>query len=64
MSKPLRIGIAGLGTVGGGTLKILSEHGDMLASRCGRTRFIISADFRPKIKTSIIPTPHQLGPLV
>jgi homoserine dehydrogenase len=35
MSGALRIGIAGLGTVGAGTLRLLQEHGDILAQRCG-----------------------------
>ena len=28
MTQPLRIGIAGLGTVGAGTVKLLQEHRD------------------------------------
>ena len=36
MTTPLRIGIAGLGTVGAGTLRLLQEHGALLAERCGR----------------------------
>ena len=36
MTKPLRIGIAGLGTVGIGTLKVLSAHAEMFASRAPR----------------------------
>lgn len=36
MTKPLRIGIAGLGTVGAGTLSIIEAHGKLLAARCGR----------------------------
>ena len=36
MTSPLRIGIAGLGTVGAGTLRLLQEHRDILAQRCGR----------------------------
>ena len=36
MNGPLRIGVAGLGTVGAGTLRLLQEHGDILAQRCGR----------------------------
>jgi homoserine dehydrogenase len=32
----LRIGVAGLGTVGTGTVRLLREHGDVLAQRCGR----------------------------
>jgi len=36
VSAPLRIGIAGLGTVGGGTLELLRRHATALAERCGR----------------------------
>ncbi len=36
MSKDLRVGIAGLGTVGGGTVRLLLENADLLAARCGR----------------------------
>ena len=42
MTKPLRIGIAGLGTVGAGTLGIIEAHGKLLAARCGR-HFLVSA---------------------
>ena len=33
---PLRLGIAGLGTVGGGVVRLVQQHGDLLAARCGR----------------------------
>lgn len=36
MTKPLRLGIAGLGTVGAGVVRILQAHGDLLAARTGR----------------------------
>ena len=36
MSKALRLGIAGLGTVGGGVLDILGRHGNLVAARAGR----------------------------
>lgn len=36
MTKPLRLGIAGLGTVGGGLVRLLAAHGDRLALRTGR----------------------------
>jgi len=36
MKDPLRIGIAGLGTVGAGVVKLLTENGDLIAARCGR----------------------------
>ena len=34
--KPLRLGVAGLGTVGSGLLTLLKEHGSAIAARCGR----------------------------
>src|SRR5262249_54248903 len=36
MTTSLRIGIAGLGTVGAGTVRLLQQHGDLLSVRCGR----------------------------
>jgi homoserine dehydrogenase len=36
MTNPLRLGIAGLGTVGGGVVKIVEDHAAMLAARAGR----------------------------
>jgi homoserine dehydrogenase len=36
MEKPLNIAIAGLGTIGGGTLKIIRENASLLKERSGR----------------------------
>jgi len=36
MTTPLRLGIAGLGTVGAGVVQLLQSHGDLLAARAGR----------------------------
>ncbi len=36
MSAPLKIGVAGLGTVGAGLLQLIETHGDLLARRGGR----------------------------
>ena len=36
MSGPLRVGVAGLGTVGGGVLQLLNGNGALIAHRCGR----------------------------
>jgi len=36
MTAPLRIAVAGLGTIGGGTVRLLNEHADLLAERSGR----------------------------
>src|SRR5262249_62356234 len=37
MNRPLKLGIAGLGTVGTGLLQLLAEHGPRLAGNVGRT---------------------------
>ena len=36
MADPLKIGIAGLGTVGAGVVRLLAEQADLLAARAGR----------------------------
>lgn len=42
MKTPLRIGIAGLGTVGAGVLKVLETHADLLEMRSGQ-RIVVTA---------------------
>jgi len=42
VTETLRIGIAGLGTVGAGVVKLLAQNGDMISARAGR-RIEISA---------------------
>jgi len=42
MAEPLRLGVAGLGTVGVGTLRLIESRGDVLARRSGR-RFEVKA---------------------
>ncbi|MCL5427231.1 MAG: homoserine dehydrogenase, partial [Gammaproteobacteria bacterium] len=34
--KPVRVGICGLGTVGGGTFNVLTRNADDIARRAGR----------------------------
>ncbi|WP_386682976.1 homoserine dehydrogenase [Loktanella sp. R86503] len=46
MSDPLRLGIAGLGTVGVGILRIVQNHGDLLAARAGRPIVITAVSAR------------------
>ena len=36
MQRPLRLGIAGLGTVGAAVLRLLAQNGRLLAERAGR----------------------------
>jgi homoserine dehydrogenase len=51
-SIPLRIGIAGLGTVGTGTLALLEQHAPLLASRAGRSLVVngVSARQRQRVR--------------
>ena len=42
MSTPLRLGIAGLGTVGIGVVKIVQTHADLIARRSGRRVEIVA----------------------
>jgi len=42
VSKPLKIAIAGLGTVGVGVIKILQSHREMIAARAGRPVEIVA----------------------
>lgn len=50
MSSPLRIGIAGLGTVGIGVIKIIQKHADLLAKRSGREIAITAVSARDRMK--------------
>jgi homoserine dehydrogenase len=49
-APPLRIGIAGLGTVGAGTLKVLRAHADLLALRAGRELKPVAVSARARNK--------------
>ena len=42
MTAPLKLGLAGLGTVGGGLLRLLAERGPVLAARIGRPIEIVA----------------------
>lgn len=48
--KPLRLGIAGLGTVGVGVVKIIQQHGEMIAARGGRPIEIAAVSARSRDK--------------
>lgn len=50
MTDPLRLGIAGLGTVGTGVVKIVQQHADLLAARAGRQIVITAVSARSKTK--------------
>jgi homoserine dehydrogenase len=46
MSKPLRVGVAGLGTVGAEVVRLLARQGDLIASRCGRRIEVVAVSAR------------------
>lgn len=48
MSKPLSIAIAGLGTVGGGTLHLLDRHAGLIEQRCGRKVTVVAVSARDR----------------
>lgn len=48
--QPYRLGIAGLGTVGSGVIKLIQSHADLLAQRAGRRIEIIHVNARDRHK--------------
>ncbi|MCR9254975.1 MAG: homoserine dehydrogenase [Alphaproteobacteria bacterium] len=50
MSDPLRLGIAGLGTVGVGVVKLLTANSDAITRRCGRPVEITAVSARNREK--------------
>lgn len=50
MSHPLRLGIAGLGTVGIGVVKIIRQHASLLATRTGKPIQITAVSARSRDK--------------
>jgi len=50
MAAPLKIAIAGLGTVGAGVVKLLAENGELLAQRCGRPVVVTAVSARDKAR--------------
>ena len=50
MTKPLRLGIAGLGTVGVGVVRIVQKHAELLEKRAGRPIVISAVSARSQSK--------------
>lgn len=48
VSTPLRIALAGLGTVGTGTLRLLGEQAELLGRRCGRRLVVTDVSARDR----------------
>lgn len=50
MNEPLRIGVAGLGTVGAGVVRLLQQNADMITKRAGRPIHVVAVNARDKEK--------------
>lgn len=50
MTHPLSVGVAGLGTVGGGVLKMLRQNADLIAARAGRPIAVTAVSARDRSK--------------
>jgi len=48
VNPPLKIGIAGLGTVGSGTLRLLAQQAEVLAARAGRRIVVVAVSARDR----------------
>ena len=55
MSKPLSVGIAGLGTVGVGVAKLLRDNGSIIAARAGRPIVVTAVSSRDRAKDRGMP---------
>src|SRR3546814_13859907 len=55
--KPLRIALAGLGTVGTGTLRLLSEQAALLARPCGRHVSVTAVSARDRSRDCCLALP-------
>jgi homoserine dehydrogenase len=50
VTAPVRVGVAGLGTVGAGVVQLLSRHADLLADRAGRRLVVTAVSARDRSK--------------
>ena len=50
MSEPLRIALAGLGTVGGGVIRLIEANADLIARRAGRRIEVVAVSARDRSK--------------
>ena len=50
MVAPLKVGIAGLGTVGAEVVRLIEAQGRTLSARCGRGVRVVAVTARSKVK--------------
>ncbi len=56
MSRPLSVGVAGLGTVGAGVLRLLRDNADLVAARAGRPIAVTAVSARDRTRDRGVPT--------
>ncbi len=56
MTKPLSVGVAGLGVVGGGVLRLLRDNADLIAARAGRPILVTAVSARDRKRDRGVPT--------
>ena len=56
MTRPLSIGVAGLGTVGAGVLRLLRDNADLVAARAGRPIAVTAVSARDRTRERGVPT--------
>ena len=61
-TRPLRVGIAGLGTVGAGVVKLLAETAEILRLHCPRAIEVVAVSARDKAKDRGINLKTFTGP--
>ncbi len=49
-AAPLRVGVAGLGVVGGGVLRLLRQNADVIAARAGRVIEVVAVSARDRAR--------------
>lgn len=55
MTRPLAVGIAGLGTVGAGVLSLLRQNADIIAARAGRPIAVVAVSARDRGRDRGVP---------
>ena len=54
-APPLKVGIAGLGVVGAGVVRLLDQHATMLAARAGRPIKVVAVSARTVVALAVSP---------
>ena len=55
MTRPLAVGVAGLGTVGAGLVKLLRDNADGIAARAGRAITVVAVSARDRTRDRGVP---------